>query len=94
MQIIFRVAAVIILGPLLLKCAFSQDSASEQFSPSTGHFESFAQMLQERKIQLTEDSLVAALRNPDPDVRYLAALMLAQDKAGNAEGAIRARRCP
>ncbi len=88
MQIILRAAAVIIFGPLLLNCAFSQDSASGQFNPSAGHFVSWKQELQERKIQLTEESLLAALRNPDPDVRYLAALVLAEDKAGNAVGAI------
>jgi HEAT repeat protein len=88
MQIILRAAAVIILGSLLLKCAFSQDSPTGQFSPSMGHFESWKQTLQNRKIQLTEESLLAALRNPDPDIRSLAALVLAEDKAGEAVGAI------
>src|ERR1700758_4286571 len=55
---------------------------------STGRLVTFRQLLQERKIELTEDSLVSALRNPDSHIRYLAALVLAEDKAKDAVPAI------
>ena len=41
----------------------------------------FGELLKRHNIQLTQPGLVDALRNTDPDVRYLAALKLAEDKA-------------
>jgi HEAT repeat protein len=55
---------------------------------STARFVTFKELLQERKIELTEDSLVSALRNPDSHTRYLAALVLAEDKVKDAVPAI------
>ena len=46
------------------------------------------QLLTTRNINLTESSLVEALRNPDPEVRSLAALVLAEDKARDTLPAI------
>jgi hypothetical protein len=34
--------------------------------------------------RLTEPALIAALKNPDPDVRFLAAMKLSEDKATDA----------
>lgn len=67
--------------------AFLTTSVSSQ-ELSTGRLVTFKQILQEHKIELTEDSLVSALRNPDSHTRYLAALVLAEDKAKNAVPAI------
>jgi HEAT repeat protein len=55
---------------------------------SGGHFATFKQLLRERNVSLTGEALVAALRDPNPQVRYLAALVLAQDKVSNAVPAI------
>ena len=54
----------------------------------TGHMMTFRELLTQRNIELTEPSLVAALRNPDPHVRSWSALVLAEDKATNAVPAI------
>jgi HEAT repeat protein len=55
---------------------------------SSGRFVTFKEALRERKIELTEDSLVSQLHNPDFHIRYFAALVLAQDKAKGAIPAI------
>src|ERR1700683_950744 len=55
---------------------------------SGGHFATFKELLRERGVELSEPSLVAALKNPDSHVRYLAALVLAEDKASDAMPAI------
>lgn len=41
----------------------------------------FAELLQSHNIQLTRPALIAALKNPDPEVRDLAAQKLVEDKA-------------
>jgi HEAT repeat protein len=55
---------------------------------SGGHFATFKQLLRERNVSLTGEALLTALRNTDPQVRYLAALVLAEDKETNAIPAI------
>lgn len=55
---------------------------------SGGHFRTFKQLLKERNIELSEPGLVAALQNIDFHVRYLAALVLAQDKTHDSIPAI------
>jgi len=40
----------------------------------------FGDLLREHKIELTEPALIAALKNPDASVRFLAAMKLAEDK--------------
>jgi HEAT repeat protein len=62
--------------------AFAVGSVSQDASP--GRFTSLKQLLRERNISLTEDGLLAALRNADFHVRYLAALVLAEEKATGA----------
>jgi len=55
---------------------------------SVGRSASFKELLRERNIELTEPALIAALQNPDSHVRYLAALVLAEDKSTDAVPAI------
>jgi HEAT repeat protein len=74
--------SVTILVLIVLICGGASQDAS------TGRFATFKQLLVERNIALTEGSLVAALRNTDAHVRYLAALVLAEDKATDAASAI------
>jgi hypothetical protein len=42
------------------------------------------QLLKQHKVSLTRPSLIAALRNPDAEVRYLAAQQLAEERASDA----------
>jgi len=70
--------------PILV--ALTASSASQD--ASAGRFATFKQLLRERKIPLTEEGLTAGLRNPDAHVRYLAALVLAEDKTASAVPAI------
>jgi HEAT repeat protein len=56
--------------------------------PQTGGFITFKQALRERHIELTKDSLIIALRNPDAHVRYFAAITLAEGKEADAIPAI------
>lgn len=80
-----RICAVAIIFPLLL----SLDASSLQDPQvSVGHMMTVEELLTSRHIDLTEPSLVAALRNPDPHVRYLAAVALADVKATDAVTAI------
>lgn len=44
----------------------------------------FGELLRRHNIELTQSALIAALKNPDPDVRYLAAHQLAGDGATEA----------
>lgn len=81
----FRIASILLTVPLFIGLgAFPQES----FSPSSGHFATSRELLKDRHIELTTPALIAALQNPDSHVRYLAALMLAEDKATTATPAI------
>jgi HEAT repeat protein len=71
---------------ILILIAPTNSGASQD--TSGGHFATFKQLLRERNVSLTGEALVAALRNTDPQVRYLAALVLAEDKETNAIPAI------
>jgi HEAT repeat protein len=44
----------------------------------------FGDLLREHHIELTEPALLQALKNRDPEVRFLAAMQLAEDKAADA----------
>lgn len=44
----------------------------------------FGDLLREDHIELTEPSLIRALKNPNPEVRFLASMKLAEDKAIDA----------
>ena len=46
-----------------------------------GPLPTFGEVLKRHNIQLTQPALVDALRDTDPEVRYLAAHKLAEDKA-------------
>ena len=50
-------------------------------SQDNGPGPTFGELLKHHNIQLTQPALVDALRNADPEVRYLAAHKLAEDKA-------------
>jgi len=52
--------------------------------PGRGGPPSTAQLLRQHRVELTKDSLVRALQDPDPQVRYLAAEKLAEDGAQDA----------
>jgi HEAT repeat protein len=49
----------------------------------------FGDLLREHNIDLTEPALVRALKNPDSEVRFLAAMKLAEDKAVDAIPAVK-----
>jgi HEAT repeat protein len=44
----------------------------------------YGDLLREDHIELTKPALIRALKNPNPEVRYLAAMKLAEDKATDA----------
>jgi HEAT repeat protein len=44
----------------------------------------FGELLREDHVELTEPALIRALKNPNPEVRFLAAMKLAEDKAIDA----------
>lgn len=54
---------------------------SQPTSQDNGPGPTFGELLKRHNIQLTQQGLVDALRNTDPEVRYLAAHKLAEDKA-------------
>src|ERR1700757_1227436 len=58
--------------------------ASKQSAP----IPTFGELLRRHNIELTQSALIAALKNPDPDVRDLAAQKLAEDGATEATPAI------
>jgi len=60
--------------------AWSQTTAAVQ----SGQMMTFRELLTIRNIQLTEPSLIAALQNPDSQVRAWSALVLAEDKQTDA----------
>jgi HEAT repeat protein len=62
--------------------------AQEGPAAQSGRFVTFRDALRSRHIELTKQSLLKALRNPDAQVRYLAALTLAEDKATDTVPAV------
>ena len=65
-------------------------ACAQRASESKGSLPTFGELLKQHHIQLTEPALSEALRNPDPEVRDLAAQKLAEDKAYDAIPAINA----
>jgi HEAT repeat protein len=64
--------------------------AGSQSAPeNNGALPTIGEILKGHNIQLTETALVDALKNADPEVRWLAAQKLAEDKAGGATPAIK-----
>lgn len=76
------------INKLLVACivgTISFNTLAQDAGPTRSEkFLTFREALQTRHIELTKPSLVAALHNPDAQIRYLAALMLAEDKATDA----------
>jgi hypothetical protein len=58
-------------------------------SESNGALPTLGELLKGHNIELTQPALVGALTNADPEVRYLAALKLAEDKEDGAIPAIK-----
>src|SRR5579862_2209759 len=77
------IAAVIVL--VMLPNAFGQQS------PEVGRVKlaGVGDLLREHNIELTKPSVLLALRNPNADVRFLAAMKLAEDKEVDAIPAIK-----
>ena len=63
---------------ILAVALVGSQSISQDYS---GPPPTFGELLKRHNIQLTQPALVDALRNADPEVRYLAAHKLAEDKA-------------
>ena len=55
-----------------------------QVQEQSGPLPTFGEVLKRHNIELTQSALIAALKNPDPEVRDLAAQKLAEDKATEA----------
>ncbi len=73
--------ALYLISAVLSFVTFSH--AFPQQPPEVGRVKlyRYGELLQQHNIELTEPALINALKNPDPDVRYLAAMKLAEDKA-------------
>lgn len=84
------------MHPHLLACLFSFVVALNAFAQKApakidgGRFRTFGELLRERNVELTEPALLAALNSSDVDVRYLAAMKLAEEKVVGAVPAIKA----
>jgi HEAT repeat protein len=82
----FRILTIVLAILLVMRIsAFPQKGSPA----SSGHFATFRELLESRNIDLTTSSLIGALQNRDSHVRYLAALVLAEDKATTAIPAIK-----
>ncbi|HKN24369.1 MAG TPA: HEAT repeat domain-containing protein [Candidatus Acidoferrum sp.] len=66
---------------LILAVALVGSQPISQNNEGQGPLPTFGELLKRHNIQLTQPALVDALRNTDPQVRYLAANKLAEDKA-------------
>jgi|ERR1700693_3570070 HEAT repeat protein len=64
-------------------------AAGHPISASNGPLPTFGELLKRHHIQLTQPALVDALKNADPEVRYLASQKLAEDKATETIPAIK-----
>jgi len=63
-------------------------AAQSAAAPRNGRMLTFDEALQNHNIELTPSALVGALKNADPEVRYLAAAKLAESKQADAIPAI------
>jgi hypothetical protein len=82
---------MILLTLMLLFVLIPSTSAQEapEVQVGSGRPSRFGDLLREHNIDLTEPALVRALKNRDSDVRFLAAMKLAEDKAVDAIPAVR-----
>jgi len=77
----------LILSFMLIPKTSAQQTPEAQVS--SVQLSRFGDLLRERHIELTEPALLLALKNPDSDVRFLAAMKLSEDKVSAAVPAIR-----
>jgi HEAT repeat protein len=79
--------------PILMLLFALIPSTSAQETPEvqvgSGRLSRFGDLLREHNIDLTEPALVRALKNRDSEVRFLAAMKLAEDKAVDAIPAVK-----
>ena len=89
-QIVLR-SHMILLTLILLFVLIPSSSAQQTPEVQVGsvRLSRFGDLLREHNIDLTETALVRALKNPDSEVRFLAAMKLAEDKAVDAIPAIK-----
>lgn len=80
---LFLIASILSLVTLI--DAFAQQTPAV----SSGQLFRFGDLLREHHIELTKPALLAALKNPDSEVRFLAAMKLAEDKAIDAIPAVK-----
>jgi HEAT repeat protein len=82
----------------LFLALLGQTAPPQENAPTQGKLMTFRELLQQRHIELTTASLVQVLKNPDDRVRYLAALVLAEDKSTEAvpqiESALKSEKVP
>jgi len=76
-------AAIIGLVILLASTSLVAGQSSENQAHSI-RLSRFGDLLREDHIELTKPALIRALKNPNPEVRYLATMKLAEDKATDA----------
>ena len=78
------------IGRILVVGLLALQAASQQV-PEVGHAKlyTYGELLKQHNIPLTQSALVIALKNADADVRYLAAMKLAEDKRVEEVPAIR-----
>jgi HEAT repeat protein len=69
-----------ILLILTLVSTMFSDCVAQRTSDSNGQPATVGELLQKHNIELSRPSLLRALKNSNPDVRYLAAMKLAGDK--------------
>jgi HEAT repeats len=82
---------MILLTLILLFVLIPSTSAQQTPEVQVGsvRLSRFGDLLRELHIELTEPSLLRALKNPNPEIRYLAAMKLAEDKAFDAIPAVK-----
>jgi HEAT repeat protein len=84
-------ASIILLTLILLFVLITSDAAQQTPEAQVGsvRLSRFGDLLREHNIDLTEPALVRALKNADSDVRFLAAMKLAEDKTVDAIPAVK-----
>jgi len=75
---LFLIASILSL--VTLTNAFAQPTPAV----SSVRLSRFGDLLREHNIELTQPALIRALKNPDPEVRFLAAMKLSEEKSVDA----------
>jgi len=76
-----RIVIAALITLLTVGAAAAQKATGQANQVRLGRF---GDLLREHNIGLTEPALIAALKNPDSEVRFLAAMKLSEDKASDA----------